>query len=378
MSTANKQLAEWQQQEKALQEQIKALQDQAKEAKENSVEQHTAVNQCWKLETELKEVQEKIANEKEHVIESKIETHTEIAETAVEKLADHFGLEGIADPVVGGAAANIAVIGINAIRNHEATEAFVKGWVNEKVESIKDFIAEKFPGKEQMEMPPNHENMAPENSVMPDLTPEMRESRKGYDQEFNNMYNKHDEALAKLTNHQVDEIRRTGEQSPEMAAKFREEQRLLKENQMKEFAAIENRENDSRSDLIVKQLSEEYEKSATQINEKYDKKLESTEKALRMQTEQIEKRLEGQEKEQKLNELKKLGEQEKAKIEEKRNAELGVVEKRKETLEKVQESTKNSDSKERLAEIEKLKQMEIQRQIEEQNRQREELYRQRS
>lgn len=358
MKNENGMLSQLKQRENELQELLIALQAQANKQEQNSPDRENETAEIQKVEAELKETQSKIEKVKEQSVEGKIETGVEITELVVEKVAGHSGYEAVVDPVVGGLATGVVVEGINIIRNYEATEAYIKGAVNEKIETVKEFIDEKFSQKEAL----NEEmvNAIIEKEPTQESTiDEKKELRTEFDKEYNDMSKRHEKEFKELSEKQYTEIKGTGTQTPEMAAKFQEQQKELREKQMKEFGDIENREYNAKADLALNQWEQDIKKKENDINEKFDKKLEDTMNMVQKQADQIEKHLyDGKDKEEKMNDLKEIANKEKNNIEEKRINELKNIEERKDNLEQVKEATNILEAKERLAEIERQRELE--------------------
>lgn len=291
--------------------------------------------------------------------EAYIDVALTIAEAVAEKakLMDSFGGSPVTDP--------IKQVIDHTLENKDVIMGYTAGWVRDKIETVKEYVGEKAPEKE--ELMGRAIVAIPESFPQEVISDEKKELRTSFDKEFNDMYNRHEKAQKELTEQQLNYIRQNG-QTPEMAAKFSQQQQELQNQKASEFNNLENRECREKADLILKEWKNDIDQKEQIIKAKADKELENAKKSFQNQADQIEKRYDGKEKEDKLNLLKEAEKNVEKNLKTQGSVELELknIEERKTHLDHAKQYTKDMGDKERLAEVEKQRELDRQRELERQ------------
>lgn len=145
------------------------------------------------LERDRKELAKKEIKEK--AIEAKIETAVKVTEVAA-KLADKLSHLGIVEPVSAGMTGEVVAQAVEILRNHEATEAYIKGVAKEKIIEVKEFIADKFPEKDAAKEW-EKDIAQKEQAINEKFDKEIKETEKSLQKRLNYIENKFDDKAEK-------------------------------------------------------------------------------------------------------------------------------------------------------------------------------------
>lgn len=147
-----------------------------------------------KFEREKEELVKKEEEIKEKSLEAKIETAIKLGELAAEIVDHHIG---IVEPVSAGMAGEVVKQGVEILRNHEATEAYIKGLANEKViKPLKEFIADKFPEKDAVKEWEN-DIAQKEHTINEKFNKEIKETEKRLQKQLDYIEEKYDDNMEK-------------------------------------------------------------------------------------------------------------------------------------------------------------------------------------